>query len=433
MRALGIVVVAALLLLSAIVTAHAQPRSDPPLTTGPTSETDRLRTEIEEVARLFGRAEHDAVVRKTEDAITRHGLTSASLSLLLYQAESRYRLGRREDAIRAYESALPVISRLDNVGQRRFAPVFFRLGLLTREQRRLDVAVARLEAGLRLEPQSTYFQILLGELFSQQGDRVRALAHFKEVAASSFPTNEERAVLGMKIDRLTAGKVGASVRPPDVRTVPVHLGVSIGLIALNDLPKDVVLADVCVVLRTEFRIPCQVLAPFTIPEDIFVADRAQYDGNRLVDELRRRFPEATRPHRYLIGVTGRDLFGPKTNYVFSWQHRTADAGTGVISAFRFAAALDDFYESSAVLGRRLAIQTISTLGSMLGFTRPTNPECAMAFPIDFREFQQKRVKLCQTDVEQRDAMLRARGGATKVLGEAGNREVDRVYRAYHLE
>jgi len=43
---------------------------------------------------------------------------------------------------------------------------------------------------------------------------------------------------------------------------------------------------------------------------------------------------------------------------------------------------------------------------MLGFTRPTNPVCPTAFPIDFRELQQKRARI---------------------------REIERVYRAYRLE
>jgi len=105
----------------------------------------------------------------------------------------------------------------------------------------------------------------------------------------------------------------------------------------------------------------------------------------------------------------------------------------VMSAYRFGAELDDFYERPAVLMRRVTIQAISTSGSMLGISRPTSPECPTAFPIDFREFQQKRARLCASDVEQRDALLRARGGAAKAFGEARSREIDRVYRAYYLE
>lgn len=90
-------------------------------------------------------------------------------------------------------------------------------------------------------------------------------------------------------------------------------------------------------------------------------------------------------------------------------------------------------ERNAVLMRRVTIQAISTSGSMLGFGRPTNPECPTAFPIDFREFQQKRARLCSSDEEQRDTLLQARGGRGKTFGEAQRREIDRVYRAYYLD
>ena len=398
------------------------------------SPSDELRADVEHIAQLFYDKQFEAVVREAGPLLARHGLTPTSVSILLYEAESRLRLGARDEAIRTYERALPVISTLDNVQQRRFAWIFFRLAMLAREKRQLDQAVAKAEAGLRIEPQNIRAQILLGELFNERGERARALTHFKDLAASSLPTNEERAVLGMKIDRLTTGGLGASVRPPDMRDARLHDGVSIGLVPLHDLPKEVVLADVCVALEAAWRIRCEVLPPIAIPDaNVFVSERAQYDAERVLDALTRWYPVATRPRPFLLAVAGRDLFGPKTSYVFSWQTRGGDVGNGVMSAYRFAAALDDVYEKGSVLMRRVTIQAISTSGSMLGISRPTNPECPTAFPIDFREFQQKRARLCASDEEQRDALLRTRGGAANVFGEARVREIERVYRAYYLE
>jgi len=398
------------------------------------SVSEEVRADVAHIAELFYARQFDAVVREAGPLLARHGLTLTSVSIVLFEAESQLRLGDRDEAIRAYERALPVISTLDSVQQRRFAFVFFRLAMLAREKRQLDQAVAKAETGLRLEPQNMRAQIFLGQVFNERGERTRALTHFKDLAASSWPTNEERAVLAMKTDRLTTGGVGASVRPPDMRAARLHEGISIGLIPLHDLPKDVVLADVCVAVEAAWRIRCEALAPIAIPDaHVFVADRAQYDGERLLDALNRWFPVATRPRPFLLAVAGRDLFAPKSRYVFSWQTHGGDAGTGVMSAARFAAALDDFYEKDAVLMRRVTIQAISTSGSMLGFTRPTNPECPTAFPIDFREFQQKRARLCTSDEEQRDTLLRARGGSGKMFGEARSREIDRVYRAYYLD
>ena len=398
------------------------------------SATEELRADVETIVRLFYAGRFDAVVREAGPLLARHGLTTTSVSIVLMEAESRLRLGEPDEAIRAYEQALSVISTLDNVQQRRFAFVFFRLATLARQKRQLDEAAEKAQTGLRLEPQNTVAQILLGDIFTERGERARALTHFKDVAASSFPTNEQRAVLAIKIDRLATGRIGASVRPPDLRGAHLHDGFSIGLVPLTDLPTDVALADVCVALEAAWRIGCEVLAPIAIPDaEVFVAERDQYDADRLLEQLRRRFPVANHPRRYLIAVVGRDLFGPKTSYVFSWQTRGGDGGTGVISAYRFGAGLDDFYEPAVVLMRRVIIQAISTSGSMLGFTRPTNPECPTAFPVNFHEFAQKRAQLCASDEEQRETLLRARGGAAKIFGEARGREIDRVYRAYYLD
>ena len=423
--ALAVAVVAGSL---GVLSARAQGPAAPD-----TSASD-LHADTQRIARLFYAGQHEAVVRTASPLLARYGVTSASLPIALFEAESQLQLGRRDEAAGGYERTLPVIATLNNVEQRDFAIVFFRLALLAREKRQLDQALARTQAGLRLEPQNTWGQIFLGELFNERGDRARAVSHFKDVAAAAFPTNEERAVLAIKIDRLTTGKVGSSVQPPDVRGARVHEGLSIGLVPLQDLPKEVVLADVCVALEVAWRLHCEVLPSIAIPDaDVFVVDRGQYDADRLLNELGRRGATMLRPGRYLMAVAGRDLFGPRTNYVFSWQTRGGESGIGVISAYRFGAALDEFYEKGPVLMRRVTIQAISTSASMLGFTRPTNPECPTAYPNDFHEFQQKRARLCGSDEQQRDTLLRARGGTAKAFSEAQRREIDRVYRAYYLQ
>lgn len=106
---------------------------------------------------------------------------------------------------------------------------------------------------------------------------------------------------------------------------------------------------------------------------------------------------------------------------------------GIISTHRFQAGVPDFYEPAIVGARRLAIQALSTTGSMLGFTRPTHPECPLAYPNEVREFQQKRSRLCESDVERRDALQRRRGGTPTPFGTERAAEVERVYRAYALE
>ena len=414
--------------------AQGPPDSLPATRESEPSDFDRQRQLLDEIVERFSAGQHDAVLQKADEFITTYSVNQATTPVFLFQAESRYRLGQRDEAIGAYQLAIHFIRQLTNVQQRKFAWAFFRLGILYRERRELDAAIAHVEAGLRLEPQNTYYQILLGELFSEQAQPGRALKHFRDVAASAFPSNEERAVLGMKIDRLAAGKPGASFQPPELRAAALYPGLSIGILPLNDVPAEVVLSDVCVVLESKWLVRCEVLTPLAIAEaDVPVADRNQYDGDRLVDELRRRFPVSGRRHRFLVAVTGRDVFGPGTNYVFSWQRRNADSGTGVISTYRFVTGLADFYEKGAVATRRLAMQAISTTGWMLGFTPPTHPECPMAYPHDFREFQQKHARLCESTLQQRDLLLRHRGGPPGTFGASWSNELARIYRTYYLE
>src|SRR5262249_14764611 len=124
-------------------------------------------------------------------------------------------------------------------------------------------------------------------------------------------------------DRLTSGKLGTSVAPPDMRDAPLYPDISIGIMPLNELPSTVNLPDVCVVLESKWLVRCEVL-----------------EGLRISDE------------DILVAVTGRDIFGPSTNYVFSWQQRDTGSGTGVISAYRFATGDADFYEKDSVPTRR---------------------------------------------------------------------------------
>jgi predicted Zn-dependent protease len=288
---------------------------------------------------------------------------------------------------------------------------------------------------LRLEPQNVHYQILRGEMLAEQGQRDRALQLFQSLVGSSLANSEERAVLGIKIGRLLAGSPPAAAgAASDLSAASLHTGLSIGLVLINQSSSGIALSDLCLVLESKWLIRCEVLAPISIPEElILVAERGQYAADKVLDELRLRLPASSRRHPYVVGITGRDIFGPRTSFVFSWQSRSEASGIGIISTHRFLAGVPEFYEPAIVGARRLAIQALSTTGSMLGFTRPTHPECPLAYPNEFREFQQKRSRLCESDIEQRDALLRRLGGTPTPFGAERAAEVERVYRAYALE
>jgi tetratricopeptide (TPR) repeat protein len=388
--------------------------------------------DLERIRGLFRRGSYAAVVEKSNEFIARYsGESTQRRDVFALQGQSLYRLGQLPAAIRAYESALALMPPPPNVGQRPFVPVMFRLAVLLREAREFDRAFGLVEKALRLDPYETYLQILYGQLLLERGQREQGLKHFLALARSSVPVNEERAVVAMKLDRLD-GRFGASVTPPDLRMAPFYPGISIGLFVLNDLPLPFDLEDICVVLSSKWLIGCEVLPDVTIDEtDILTHDRNQYDGPRVLAELDRRVRVRGR-HRHLIAVTGRDVVGSTGTSVHSWQLMHPERGTGVISTAGFT-ELHDFYEGRTVSMRRLAIGALSATGSMLGFTPPMDPECPTALSRNHRGFLQKRSRLCEPLVEERDRFLAKHGGAPVVFGEKRNEAAARVYRAYYLD
>ena len=375
--------------------------------------------------------QHEAVTRRVDDFISRYSLTRETFPVLLFKAESESELGRIDSAIQSYQRAIGFVEQLNNVAQRRYVLVFFRLGMLYRQKAQYDGAIRAVQAGLVREPQNVYYQILLGELYRERGGNAQALKHFRELLDSGVPTSEERLVLRIKIDRLTAAPA-APARRLDLADQPLYSGLSFGVVPLNVSDAAISWPDICRLLESKWLVPCEVLPPVTLDErPILDERRQQYDANQILNELERRYPTGKRAHKFIVAVTGRDIFGTETNFVFSWQDRRT--GAGVISTYRFVADLEDFYERSIVATRRLGIQFLSTTGFLLGFARPTRPDCPLAYPNDFREFLMKSSKLCEQTVQERDALLKRAGGAATRFGTSRADEIDRVYRAYHFD
>jgi predicted Zn-dependent protease len=405
----------------------------PRISATPQEPTDRAT--LAKLGELFAAGQHDEVVRSALELTSRRPLPIELVPALMLKAESEVRLGRRAAAVADYRSAIDVVEKAtNNVTRRRYVSAYFRLGGLLNDPEQNDAAIAMVEAGLRLAPQHVEGQIQLGELFVEGGQRDRALRHFRTVLASPLPVSEERAVLGIKIDRIASGVPGASVQPIDLSAMPFHTGVSIGLVPLNGLGAEVNLADVCVVLEANWRIPCRVTSPATIAESrIQVVERNQDDAERILRELRQRFPESSRPDPYLLAVTNRDIFGPDTNFVFSWQGRGNRGGTGVLSTKRLVTEIPGYSEPVVLATRRVAVQALSTTSRMMGFTRPIDPQCPTAYPESLREFQMKQLRLCDTDEQQRDQLLARLGGPSAPFGRERSDVYARVRRAYFID
>ena len=326
----------AVLVLAVLATCtegHAQARPEPGSAPPPPS-ADVPTEEIKGIVKLLVDGQHESVIRSVDAFAARHRLTGETFGVLLLKAESQRQLGRVDDAIPSYLAAVRFIEQLHNVGQRRFVFVYFRLALLYRAKTRPDAAIRFVEASLTIEPQNVYYQILLGELLRERGDRERALQHLTTVLASPTPNPEERIVLQIKIDRLR----GATPMQPDppLAAQPLFSGLSFGLVPFNGPDGRVSASDLCLLLESKWLLPCAPLPPIQVDDaQILDGRRRQYGGGQILDELARRYPPDQRPHPFIIAVTGRDIFAPETNFVFSLQ--APSTGLGVMSTHRFVA------------------------------------------------------------------------------------------------
>jgi predicted Zn-dependent protease len=153
----------------------------------------------------------------------------------------------------------------------------------------------------------------------------------------------------------------------------------------------------------------------------------------MMAQLREPMTPVQRRYHEVVAVVDRDLFGPNTSFVFSWQGRADRGGIGVLSTYRFVEGLPDYYEPAIVATRRVAIQALSTTSRMFGFCRSTDPQCPTAYPESLHEFLQKRPRLSESEEQQRDELLASRGGTAELFGPARSAAIARVYRAYQVE
>jgi predicted Zn-dependent protease len=373
------------------------------------------------------------VIEKVDRLLRGKEMTSENISWLFWKAEAQHRSGQENAALTTYADGLAKLEGVtNNVSRRAFAETYLRYGELLWEKDRLNDATSAVESGLRLNPQNIEGQILLGHLFEQSGQHSRAISHYQAQLDSSLPVAEERAVLTMKLARLS--KRSATSPSAQLAPAPLNSNLSIGLVPINRMPDAVVFDDVCVILEVSWTLPCEVLSGLEVPnEGVWDSRRNQYAADALLKEIERRLPWKSRRHTHLVAVTEFDIFGPQTSFVFSWQQINPQHGVAVLSTSRLATEIPNYYEPETIATRRIAIQALSTTSRMLGFDRSTNAECPSAYPESLREFQFKRLRLCPEEKEQRDLLLRRLGGTAWPIGQERAAVISRVLQEYFVE
>ncbi|MBI3610201.1 MAG: RDD family protein [Nitrospirae bacterium] len=376
--------------------------------------------------------DYRGVIKLVDEYFQGHSVTADNFILLNFKALAHSRLNEVDGAIASYERTLPIIRKMNNVEERQYASIFFSLGDQYFKKGKKDKGIASLEEGLTLEPQNSFYQIVLGEYYNESGQKTRAISHYRELLDSTSLLEEEGIVLRRKLKRL-----GEKVNEPflfqseDLSLQPFYKGFVIRLLPINEFDPAIPLKDLCLLLESKFLIPCQVLDPVKFDEKVILdPNRNQYDGEKILDLLDQIHPFPKNKQYVLVAVTGKDIYGKNTSFVYSWQNWSK--GIGVLSSNRIAASIGAVYEPEVVLPRRVGIQFISTVARVLGFEKATKPNCPTSYPNELSEFLQKSSKLCESDIRQRDEFLKHYGGAPGRFDAARVREIQHVYAAYYF-
>jgi predicted Zn-dependent protease len=89
-----------------------------------------------------------------------------------------------------------------------------------------------------------------------------------------------------------------------------------------------------------------------------------------------------------LGITKQDIYENDYRFLFGRAHKK----WGVTSYARFL--LGGPEPTNEQFERRTIIQSLPSAGSVLGIPRPTNPNCARAYPNSLAEMDRKSMELC---------------------------------------
>ena len=363
---------------------------------------------------LFRAHRYPEVIALAEKHFARRAPGPDNLVLLRFQAVSYRKLDRTADAIRTYETALPVVRGLDDVKAEGHAPLLYELAMLTDAAGDTRAAAAILEEGLRLRPASAMHRALLAAWYQDLGDGERARDLFRELLDAVPEGSEPHAVAVRRLARAAGRDPGAE---GDAARAPAELTrqAAIALVPFEGLDPRLDPTAICLVLEEQLRIPCAALPPQRVPGDLLLdPERNQWRAGRVLAALHEVLPKVAHgfsvpeENVFALALTSHDLFEGDANFVFAsadHAHRVA-----VVSSYRLLEELPRYWDTAALAGRRVSIQALSAVGHALGFTRPTSQHCPLAYPNGLEAFVLQRGALCSGTARERDAFLARLGG-----------------------
>ncbi len=265
-------------------------------------------------------------------------------------------------------------------------------------------------------------------LITSFSDFSQSLSQNISSGSSNTPlTNEENVILQMAADRLSGKTTLSDFEIPE-SYYPLF---SIRLIPINNFDS-VNLEDMCVLIKSKFRFGCLVDSAMTIPDQqILDGERGQYDAGKIVTILDDHFPDVIQEDFFPIGITDKDMYEGSSNFIFSLQDYSNRIG--VVSSYRFEESLPKIEDQEILLGRRVGIQLISTIGQLADLDRPTNSVCPLAYPASIYDFSKKGSKLCPETKAGVEGFISPVEEWLVPFTEEDKAEIKRVYEKYYFD
>jgi len=341
-----------------------------------------------------------------------------------------YTLKDKEQALRAYQLLVPSLKRSFNVDRGKHAYAFYNLAILFEDKGDIQVAIDNLNEALSVSAQNMQYQIFMGTLL-EKINKDEAIIHYKELLEFPGIRSEEENFSKMKINDLSNQELFKS--EISFNESPFYSGFKINIIPINGVDNVVSLTDICHFLMIKYLVGCNVLPQklFLNEESFLNQKRGQFRAEVLLENIKKIYPITWNEKQIFIAYTGRDIYSKSTNYLFSLQN--IKSGHGVISSHRFINRLPHYYEKKWMVTRRVALQFLSTVGQVLGISRPTKPHCPLAYPSSLSEFLQKSTKLCTSTKQQRNRILQQMGIEVGAFSQDQLKRIENVYRKYYLE
>jgi archaemetzincin len=143
------------------------------------------------------------------------------------------------------------------------------------------------------------------------------------------------------------------------------------------------------VVRSRFKLNCEILSPEPRPEFALDVSRDQYDSLQILDWLESRFP---RPEQWILGITDVDLAIPVLTFVFG--EARLGGRSAVVSAFRLREEFHGQPADTMVLLSRVEKEAIHEVGHLLGLTHCLDRNCVMCSSNSLAQTDVKSTRLC---------------------------------------